>query len=276
MDIAVILPAAGLGRRFNGGEGSSRSKIEADIAGRPVFLRAIEIFRHRSEVTQVLLAANPEHLEAFKLRHGDRLGFHGVKVIAGGTRERWETVMLALKQVDPSCTHVAVHDAARPLVSPKLLDRVFEAAASHPAVVPALAVPNTLKRVSEEDLPVAGADPADAILGGAGRAVQSVRRVVETVDRRGLVEVQTPQVFEKGLLERAYAQVESGELDAAGITDDASLVEALGEPVVTVEGDVMNLKVTRPADLEVARLIAGSRDRRSAAELGRKRLFGED
>lgn len=282
MSIAVIFPAAGAGTRFNNGGDAARSKIETELAGKPVFLRAVELFVQCDDVSQMLLAVPPDQLEDFKQRWGDRLHFHGVEIVAGGTAERWETVAKALAHVSDNCTHVAVHDAARPMPSQVMIWRVFETAKRYRAAIPGLPVSNTLKRVEliEEDAGAASppAEAAiDAILGEAGKpSAGPVQRVVETVDRRQLVEVQTPQVFETALLRRAYARLADGALDPGGITDDASLVEALGEPVAVVEGDPLNLKITRPEDLELAEAVLSRREAAQSAEIEKKRLFGDD
>lgn len=281
MSIAVIFPAAGAGTRFNHGAAEARSKLEAELAGKPVFLRAIELFAQCDDVTQMILAVAPDGLEAFKLRWGDRLGFLDVRVVAGGRAERWETVAKALEHVNDDCTHVAVHDAARPMATPAMIWRVFETAKRYHAAVPGLPVSDTLKRVAAmEDsatAPVADEAVVDAILGEAGKpGAGPVQRVVETVDRRELVEVQTPQVFDVSLLRRAYAQLAEGKLEPGAITDDAGLVEALGEPVAVVEGDPLNLKITRPEDLELADAVLSRREAREQTELGKKRLFADD
>ncbi|HZW08119.1 MAG TPA: 2-C-methyl-D-erythritol 4-phosphate cytidylyltransferase, partial [Phycisphaerales bacterium] len=189
----------------------------------------------------------------FKLRYGDKLGMLGVRLARGGRTHRYETVAAALKLVPDSCTHVAVHDAARPCTPAELIERLFEAAERHPAVVPAVDVADTLKRVGEP-IAEAHADPLAAILGAPPpSAANGPRPVVETVNRASLVAVQTPQVFERGLLARAYAQS-----DLAS-TDDAQLVERLGERVVVVAGDGRNIKITRPGDLHMARVILNVR-----------------
>jgi 2-C-methyl-D-erythritol 4-phosphate cytidylyltransferase len=161
--------------------------------------------------------------------------------------------------VPAECTHVAVHDAARPLVNQELIDRVFAAAAVSGAAIPGEPVSATLKRVTEETFD-ASADDAivDSILGGGdaepvGEGVKG-RRVVETVPRERVMAIQTPQVFERSLFERAYAQPS---LD--GATDDASLVERLGEPVLVVAGDPRNIKITTQPDLALAKLMLGAR-----------------
>jgi len=275
MKISVILPAAGVGKRFaSSAGGESRSKIELPLAGRPVFQRAIELFTKRSDVVQIILAVHPEQVEAFRFKWGDKLELLGVTLIAGGTVERWQTVQRALDALHADCTHVAVHDAARPLTSDALIDRVFAAGTVHDAVIPGSPVNATLKRVVEAEPASDASDPLDAILGNAGKTLPAMRKVIETVDRANLVEVQTPQFYERALLLRAYAQI-SNDAAARGITDDAGLVERLGESVYVVDGEPTNLKVTRPDDMTLAEAIVNHRDAKAKSSLGAKRLFAD-
>lgn len=250
MDIAVILPAAGASSRY-AAAGGLRAKVDEDLGGRSVLLRSVELFVNRDDVGCVIVAGPDDGYEEFIARHGDKLGLVGVKACRGGRSHRWETVRNALKLVPEGCTHVAVHDAARPAAPAALIDRVFAAAEKHDAVVPALDVPDTIKRASPVAAQDKDIDPLDAILGGAGKVNQRMRSVEATISRENLVLVQTPQVFERGLLERAYKQADLSS------TDDASLVEKLGEAVVLVEGDPRNIKITRPVDLEMVRLLLG-------------------
>lgn len=277
MNVSVILPAAGSSTRFaQGSTCPSPNKVELDLAGKPVFLHAVELFIRRHDVGRVILAVSPTEIDEFKFRWGDRLGFLGVVLVAGGEAERWQTVAKALDAVDADATHVAVHDAARPLTSDTLIDRVFLAASRFDAVVPACNVGSTLKRVEDSGVQQQDTDPLDAILGSAGKDTTPVRRVIETVGRRGLVAVQTPQVFEVNLLRRAYRRIADGRLDPAGITDDAQLIEALDEPVHVVEGEPTNLKITYPGDAELAEALLLKRAGSQAGQLVKKRLFGDD
>ncbi|MEM7623223.1 MAG: 2-C-methyl-D-erythritol 4-phosphate cytidylyltransferase [Planctomycetota bacterium] len=266
MAITVIIPAAGASTRFNeaasgllGGDGGGTvesglgdvlSKLDADLGGRPLLQRAVELFVNRDDVAGVVVAgpADDAPFAAFSLRHADRLSMLGVKLVRGSNESRAATVQRALEAIDED-DRVAVHDAARPVTPVDLIDRVFAASEHHAAVIPAIAVDDTLKRVAAEAETDAPADPLAGILGGA--AASPVRRVEGTIDRASLVRAQTPQVFRTEVLRRAYA---SGH---AGATDDAELVQRLGESVVTVEGDAMNLKVTRPRDVELTRVIGG-------------------
>lgn len=247
MNLAVIIPAAGASSRY-AAAGGMRSKIDEDLGGRPVLHRTVELFANIDCVRSIIVAGPADDYEDFVARHGDKLGLLGVKVCRGGKDHRWETVKNALALVPSDATHVAVHDGARPVTPPELIERVLAAAEKHNAVIPAVDVPDTIKRASATTSSKE-IDPLDAILGVGTRA--SYRAVEGGVSREGLVLVQTPQVFEKSLLQRAYAQ---SDLTS---TDDAGLIERLGEPVVIVEGDPRNLKITKPSDLAMVRLLGG-------------------
>lgn len=273
MNTTVILPAAGLGSRFAAAGRASASKIEFELAHKPVFLHAIELFHGRPDVGQILLAVNPDQLEQFAFRWEDKLAFLKVKLIPGGKRERWETVKLALEHVAEDATHIAIHDAARPCGSATMIDRVFQAACRLRAVVPGLPMSDTVKRVGNATAASTG-DPLDAILGGESSPTATARRITATLPRHDLMRVQTPQVFERNLLARAYAGLTAD--NAAGITDDASVVERLGETVYVVEGDPLNLKITHPNDAELLEAVLASRREQDAKAAAVKQLFGDD
>jgi 2-C-methyl-D-erythritol 4-phosphate cytidylyltransferase len=263
MNIAVIIPAAGGSTRYLasaqvelGAGVAPRSKLEEELGGRPVLQRTVELFTKHPDVTALIVAGphDPAAFAEFKERHGDKLGLLGVKLCPGGKTHRYETVAAALKLVPDACTHVAIHDAARPCATELLIERVFHAASEdgggHKAVIPGVDIADTLKRVSEQEVD-AQPDPLAAILGDSGgEGAKKIGRHVEaTIDRTRLVGVQTPQVFEIGLLKRAYAQKDLSS------TDDAQLVERLGEKVLVVPGEAGNIKITRYADIKLARAI---------------------
>ena len=250
MNICVIIPAAGRSLRFGGAD-----KLAQDLGGRSVLLRTVEAFTKREEVRSIIVGGPPDDFEEFRNKYGPTLGFHGARIIAGGANHRWETVRNALAAAPDDATHIAVHDAARPGVADDVLSRVFQAAQRLAAVIPVVPINATIKKLSGESMNVGGHEDdalADLILGDEGKVAIPAREVIGTIDRNGLVEVQTPQVFEITLLKRAYAQH-----DLDGVTDDAELVERLGEKVYAVEGDVRNIKLTRPADLNLLRAILG-------------------
>ncbi|CAN5784330.1 2-C-methyl-D-erythritol 4-phosphate cytidylyltransferase [soil metagenome] len=257
MKLWVIIPAGGASRRYveeRAAQGVEfvRSKLDEDLGGRPVLQRTVELFTTISEVAGIIVAgpAADEAFAAFKARHGDKLAVYGVIVCRGGATHRYETVRNALGHVPAEATHIAVHDAARPCTSVELIQRVLDAARRYDAVIPGVPVSDTLKRVGGA-LEDAEADPLAAILGAPAAKGSGARPIEATVEREHLVGVQTPQVFARGLLMRAYAQRELSS------TDDAQLVERLGERAVVVPGDARNLKITRTEDLTLARAILG-------------------
>lgn len=266
MKIAVIIPAAGMSARFNASSESAdplntgRSKLDEDLGGKTVLQRTIELFNTRPEVHQLIVAGphDPDHMESFKLRHGDRLNLLGAQLVQGGKDYRWQSVQSALDAVSKDATHIAIHDAARPATPPDLIDRVFDAAARFDAVIPVVPVSDTLKRISDYSIDDRSeADPLAAIL-GVGES-NPMHEVVGGVDREDLVQVQTPQVFARELIVRAYGQ------EDLSSTDDAGLIERLGEQVVTVRGDERNHKLTRAGDLPILRAVMNVQTKTSRA-----------
>jgi 2-C-methyl-D-erythritol 4-phosphate cytidylyltransferase len=146
-----------------------------------------------------------------------------VEVALGGA-ERSDSVQNALDKVSAASTHVVIHDAARPCINADLIESIFVAAKTNPAVIPAIPVTSTLK-LSENGC-----------------------SVDKTVDRTHLYEAQTPQVFERELLTSMFAN--RGELKP---TDESQLAEELGHPISIVQGSVFNIKITSKQDLAFAR-----------------------
>jgi len=256
IQIAVIIPAAGSSERFNDSDSEllgPRSKLDEDLGGRPVLQRTIELFNTRPEVAAVIVAgpADDEAFTRFEFRHGDKITLLGATLCRGGA-DRTESVRNALKHIPTDATHVAIHDAARPVTPAGLIDHIFDLAKTHQAVIPVIECADTIKRIDPEPVADTPQDPADAILGlGSADQPSDLRRVEQTINRTNLVLAQTPQIFDRGLLSRAYAQPNLTS------TDDAGLVERLGQQVITTPGDPANIKITRPADVPVARALAG-------------------
>jgi len=225
--VAAIICAAGPGSRFGG----KRKKQFVDVAGRAVFLRSIELFADREGVQQVLLGIGRDDQETVKVNWGAKLSFFGVQTFVGGT-ERFETILKALDLVKEGIELVAVHDACRCCATDQLIVDVIAKAAEAGAAIPAAPVTATVKQVKDG-------------------------HIVKTVDRSDLFEAQTPQIFELGLLKKAYANLPH--VDKAAVTDDAFLVEALGHEVAIVESDSSNIKITRQSDIPLAEAILKSR-----------------
>ncbi len=266
MKLAVIVPAAGASSRYQAA-GGLRSKLDEDLGGKPVLQRVVETFTKFDDdevLVGPIIVAGPHdasEFAAFAERHQDRLALLGARLVPGGKTHRWETVVAGLAVVPDTCTHVGVHDAARPCVSVGLLSRVCGAARQFSAVIPGLACADTVKRVRGTSHRFGSGDAAAAILGEAPIAQKPVMAVAETIDRSELVLVQTPQVFEVAVLREAYAKycaLPQGKRPA--ITDDASVIELFGGEVIVVEGEARNIKLTTPEDVGLARALMGFKD----------------
>lgn len=225
--VGVIICAAGASSRF----GEKRKKPFVDVDGRAVFLRSVEIFSGRDDVKQILLAISPEDEELVNVKWGPNLKFFNTTVCFGGA-ERFDTVQKSLELIKNDIDLIAVHDAVRCCVKSEWIDKVIAEAAKTGAAMLACPVVATLKEVKDNI-------------------------IIKTIDRNGLYEAQTPQVFEASLLKKAYANLKN--LDKSKISDDAQLVEALGENVSIVETDSSNIKITHKADLAIAEAILKSR-----------------
>lgn len=225
--VAAILPAGGAGRRMGGAR-----KPWLELAGQPILRLALAPFLARSDVEWLVVALPPEDVQdppPWLVRLDPRL-----RLVPGGA-ERGDSVAAALAAVPEEADIVVVHDAARPLLTAAVLERVLGAAAAGEGAIAAVPSADTVKEVDGEG------------------------RIVATPDRSRLRLAQTPQAFPRALLARAYA---AAERDGVAATDCAALVERLGVPVRVVAGDPENLKVTRPADVAVAEALLAARARR--------------
>jgi 2-C-methyl-D-erythritol 4-phosphate cytidylyltransferase len=225
-EFAVILPAAGSSSRFGG----PRNKLLEPLGGISVIARAMQAFLQRDDVAAIIV---PTQASTDLLAQADdalrrcmndrRVG----RCVGGGCRA--ESVRAALMQVPERIEWVAVHDAARPLISQALIDRTLAAAIQHGAAVPAMPVHLTIKQAP-------GPLPA---------------RVQRTVPRHELWAMQTPQMMRRTELLAAFA---SCPMPLEQVTDDVQLLELAGKDVYLVGGEERNLKVTTPMDLKIAEL----------------------
>ncbi|MFG2055417.1 2-C-methyl-D-erythritol 4-phosphate cytidylyltransferase [Micromonospora sp. NPDC048930] len=214
-DVAVLVPAAGAGVRL----GPGAPKALRPLAGEPLLVHAVRRIAGASSVRVIVVAAPAPDVESVR----ELLAPVAPVTVVPGGAERQASVAAALAAVPPGPEIVLVHDAARALTPPELVESVAAAVRSgHDAVIPVLPVVDTIKEV----------DPGERVLG--------------TVDRSALRAVQTPQGFRRSVLAAAH--------EAAGdpLTDDAGLVEKQGVPVVCVPGSELALKITRPFDLALA------------------------
>ena len=230
---AAVVPAAGRGERL----GPGAPKALRTLGGVPMLVYAVRALASARSIDLVVIAAPEDGVdEVTRLLEDHGLlesgpGTASILVVSGG-ETRQDSVARALLALPLDVEVVLVHDAARPLAPTALVDAVAAAVhAGADAVVPALPVADTIKRIDE-----AGA-------------------VIETVDRSVLRAVQTPQGFRRDLLTEAHAAADPD----APATDDAGLVEALGRTVMVIPGDDEALKVTRPFDLVVAEAVLARR-----------------
>lgn len=220
-DVAVLVPAAGQGVRLGGGV----PKALRQLAGEPLLVHACRRLASAPSVALIVIAAPPAELDAVRALIPD------ATVVAGGAT-RQQSVAAALAAVPAHLDIVLVHDAARALAPAELVESVAAAVrGGHDAVIPALPVVDTIKRV------------------GAGD------EVVETVDRSALRAVQTPQGFRRSVLVKAHAAAPDDH------TDDAGMVERLGIAVHCVPGSERALKITRPLDLLIAEALLAQEER---------------
>jgi 2-C-methyl-D-erythritol 4-phosphate cytidylyltransferase/2-C-methyl-D-erythritol 2,4-cyclodiphosphate synthase len=228
----AILTAAGSGTRFGG----DQPKAFVELAGVPLLVRAAHSLVASDMVGRLVVTA-PDGFQTQVAAVLDAAELPvPVQVVTGGpTRQASVAAGLSVLSDEDGCTPVLVHDAARPLVPVDVVRRVVDAVrAGHGAVVPGVLVADTIKRVD-----------GDAVVG--------------TVDRRDLRAVQTPQGFTLAVLRRAHAAATVAAADdATAVTDDAGLVERLGESVWVVPGHEDAMKITTPRDLAVAEALAGA------------------
>lgn len=218
--ISIIIAAAGNSSRF---QNRDDKKPFIRLGSKAVWLHSTELFVKRADVKQIIVVVAPEDKKDFQVRFGPNIAVLGIDVVAGG-KERSDSVANALEAVSEDSDLVLIHDAARPCIDAKLIDSVVESAMANGAAIPAIAVNSTLKRSSD------------------GKVVD------ETVDRTNLYLAQTPQGFQRELIQQAYAQ----RTDQSP-TDEAQLLESLGHRVAIVPGSPLNIKITHRGDLKLAR-----------------------
>jgi 2-C-methyl-D-erythritol 4-phosphate cytidylyltransferase len=217
----VILPAAGMGKRM----GAGKNKLFIELQGVPVFIHTLRIFNSDNHCQEIIMSVHPDDQGEMN----DLIKEHQIEkkitFVSGGT-ERQHSVYNGLKKITADGI-VLVHDAARPFIQKDLIAELVESAENFGAAVVAVPVKDTIKKVANG-------------------------MVMETVERSSLWAVQTPQAFRIPLLYKAHQHAEK--MGYLG-TDDASLVEYLGEKVAIVKGDYNNIKLTTPEDLSFANAI---------------------
>jgi 2-C-methyl-D-erythritol 4-phosphate cytidylyltransferase len=235
MKVFVILPAAGLGTRMAPltapGKKSPPSKQFTELAGTPILIHTLRKFAAVPQVTEIWVALRQSEISGFRARleqlAPDVLR-KKVEFVEGG-EQRQQSVANALHAISASPGDlVLVHDAVRPLVTAEIIEDVLRAAEKHGAAIAGLPAVDTVKQVERK--------PEGAV-------------IHTTVPRASVVLAQTPQGFRYELLKKAF---DDAAADGFLGTDEASLLERAGIPVAVVMGSPRNLKITAPADMELA------------------------
>ena len=223
--LTAIIVAGGSSRRMG------FDKTFAPLRDRPVIAHAIGAFEAAASVSAIVVVTRADRLEDVRELLAVS-AFRKVRAVVEGGEHRQDSVRAGLQTLSADCRFVAVHDAARPLVTAAEIERVFEAARAHHAASLAAPISDTLKRADRDGFASA------------------------SIDRECVYAMQTPQIFDRELLLQAYARVVNEKLT---ITDEVSAVQHLGRNVMLVSNDAPNFKITYPADLWLAQLIIAAR-----------------
>ena len=222
-----VLPPRTCGAVIVAGGSASRmggiDKVMAELCGCPMIVHAVRAFDACDAICEIVIVTRPDLVEPIQALCGE---FSKVRAVVVGGSSRQESVENGLTALSKGTKMAAIHDGARPLITQEVIDRTVRAAHLYGAAAPVIPVKDTIKTV-------------DAGL------------VADTPDRASLRAVQTPQVFDRDLLEVALQKAKE---DGAAVTDDCSAVERLGMRIKIVEGEERNIKVTTPLDLKIAEL----------------------
>jgi len=223
--LSAIIVAAGSSRRMG------FDKLFAEIVGKPVIAHSLNAFARTESVNEIVVVAQEDrHRDIEQIVRDENL--NNVRAIVRGGEHRHDSVRAGLETVSGGAEYIAVHDAARPLVTPQQIEHVFEKCRYFGAASLAEPIRDTVKR-------------ADIDL-----------RVAQSVDRHELYAMQTPQIFERKILEQAYQVVAEKMLL---VTDEVSAVELIGRKAALVVNDEFNFKITYPRDLSLAGFILRQR-----------------
>lgn len=220
-NVAMIIAAAGKSSRFGDPQ---FKKVFALLNGRAVWLHSVDLFSDHERIGQIIVSIDPADRDMFQEKYAASAAMMGVEIVMGGA-ERWQSILHAIEKVRDDMEYIAVHDAARPCITKNWVSQVIEGAEQHGAAILATEVTGTLKKSND------------------GKSIQ------QTVSRDHLWQAQTPQVFKKEILTKAYAQ--RGSLSP---TDDAQLVEHIGHTVKIIPCSPLNIKITSRDDLKFAEL----------------------
>lgn len=229
MNVYAIIPAAGLGTRMAGPSGKTTAKQFTEINGTPILIHTIRRFVEVKAVTEVVVALRAAEIKQFQPRLDQEKLRKPVRLVTGGDN-RQESVHKALRSLTAAKPDdiVLVHDGVRPFVDSEIIEGVIDAAKKHEAAIAGIPAVDTVKHVDRT---------ADGAV------------IKTTIPREKIVLAQTPQGFRFDLIQRAF---EDAHVVGFLGTDEASLLERIGHDVHVVMGSARNIKITTPADMDLA------------------------
>jgi 2-C-methyl-D-erythritol 4-phosphate cytidylyltransferase len=225
--IAAILPAAGLGTRM----GAETPKQFLELDGTPIVIHSLRRIASCPLVTDIIVATRADEVARLRERIVEEKFKQAVRVVKGGD-SRQDSVAEALREVPKDTEIVLVHDAVRPFVTAEQITCVIEEARRCEAAILGIPAMDTVKEVKRASLP------------------EDVALIIGTIPRERVVLAQTPQAFATKLLKEAFARAQA---DGVSASDEAGLVERMGHDVHVVLGSERNMKITKPADMELAK-----------------------
>lgn len=220
----AVVPAAGTASRMDG-----LDKLFLEINDVPIIVHTLEALSQCPDIDEIIVTTREDCIVTVAQLCKD-YGITKVSKIIKGGDSRLESVLLGVRETDKSVKLIAIHDAARPFVTQRVISDTIKAARKYSAAAPAVPVKDTIK-TAENGI------------------------VSKTLDRRTLFAVQTPQIFDRDLILSALSHAKEEKLV---ITDDCSAVEAVGMRIVLTDGDYQNIKITTPDDLVFAHAIFNS------------------
>jgi 2-C-methyl-D-erythritol 4-phosphate cytidylyltransferase len=229
--LTAIIVAAGDSRRMG------FDKLFATIAGRPVIAHTIHAFEQTESVSEIIVVAREDRRDEIQTVVRDE-NFRKIRSITPGGKHRQDSVRAGLDRLKADAKYVAVHDAARPLITSEQIECVLAQCQKHAAASLAEPISDTLKYADTESF------------------------VTAPVDRHQLYAMQTPQIFERQVIEEAYRAVYA---ENVSVTDEVSAVERLGRRVILVSNKELNFKITYPRDLALAEFVLTQRIQAAAS-----------
>lgn len=238
MKVIVIIPAAGLGTRMAPpGKKTAITKQFFEINGTPILVHTLRVFARNRQVDKIIVALRKTEMQQFRARLERERIAEKVELVEGG-EHRQDSVANALASLKAAPDDIVlVHDAVRPFVDDEIISNIVREVEKHGAAIAGLPATDTIKQV-------------DRVAEGA--------IITSTIPRERVVQAQTPQGFRYELIKRAF---DSAAADGFTGTDEASLVERLGESVWVVMGSARNIKITTPADMELAEFLLAQAQR---------------